>query len=57
MLPPAVLLAVTGVLAWRRPDVAGRLLLWSSATLIPLTFVIALAVSASNRDRPLAAAQ
>jgi len=55
MLPPAALLAATGVLALRRPDTAGRLLLWSAAVLVPLTFVIAVAVSASNSGRPMMA--
>ncbi len=55
MLPPAVLLAATGVLAWRRPDIAGRFLIWSAAILVPLTFVIAVAVSASNSGRPMMA--
>ncbi|MFI5040286.1 MAG: hypothetical protein ACHQNA_00310 [Acidimicrobiales bacterium] len=55
MFPPAVLLAAMGVLASRRPDIASRLLLWGAAIVVPLTFVIALIVSASNRGRPFGA--
>lgn len=54
-LPPAVLLATVGVLGVRRPDIAGRLLLWSAAIVVPLTFLIAVIVSGSNTGRPFSA--
>lgn len=52
LLPPALLLAATGVLAWRQPALAGRLLLWSAAIVVPLTFVLGILVGGSDPDRP-----
>jgi hypothetical protein len=48
MLPPAVLLAVTGLLAWRQPGIAGRVMLLSAAAVVPIGFVLALAIGGAG---------
>jgi hypothetical protein len=54
-VPPALMLAVTAALGVRRPDLAGRLLLWSAAIVLPLTFLIGVIVSGSVGNRPFVA--